>query len=36
MKRKALSLGVENRIDVYQLGNLLLYLLTGDSMDGEE
>ena len=36
LKRKALSLGMENRIDVYQLGNLLLYLLTGDSVDGED
>ncbi len=36
LKRKALSLGVENRIDVYQLGNLLLYLLAGDFIDGEE
>jgi tRNA A-37 threonylcarbamoyl transferase component Bud32/biopolymer transport protein ExbD len=34
--KKAKELGVENRIDVYQLGNLLLYILTGESIDGEE
>jgi serine/threonine protein kinase len=34
--RKSRETGLENRIDVYQLGNLLLYLLTGDSIDGEE
>lgn len=28
--------GVENRVDIYQLGNLLLYLLTGDALDGAE
>ncbi|MCE4625223.1 MAG: protein kinase [Desulfurococcales archaeon] len=28
--------GFENRVDVYQLGNLLLYLLTGETVDGEE
>jgi len=33
---KARSLGYENRIDVYQLGNLLLYLLTGETIDGED
>ena len=36
LKEKAKNAGVENRIDVYQLGNLLLYLLTGDTVDGEE
>ncbi|MEB3772124.1 MAG: hypothetical protein GSR82_00425, partial [Desulfurococcales archaeon] len=36
LRERALNAGVENRIDVYQLGNLLLYLLTGDSVDGEE
>jgi hypothetical protein len=34
--KKAKELGVENRIDVYQLGNLLLYILTSKSIDGEE
>jgi hypothetical protein len=36
IRRRARELGVENRIDVYQLGNLLLYMLTGESIDGEE
>jgi hypothetical protein len=36
LKRKARELGVENRIDIYQLGNLLLYILTGESIDGED
>jgi hypothetical protein len=36
LKRKAKELGVENRIDIYQLGNLLLYILTGESIDGED
>jgi len=36
LRRRAVERGLENRIDVYQLGNLLLYLLTGESMDGEE
>jgi len=35
LRRKAVERGLENRIDVYQLGNLLLYLLTGASVDGE-
>jgi ankyrin repeat protein len=34
--KKAKELGIENRIDVYQLGNLLLYILTSKSIDGEE
>ncbi len=34
IKAKAEELGYENRIDVYQLGNLLLYLLTGETLDG--
>jgi serine/threonine protein kinase len=36
LKRKAMGMGIENRIDIYQLGNLLLYILTGESIDGEE
>jgi serine/threonine protein kinase len=32
----AKELGVENRIDVYQLANTLLYMLTGESIDGED
>jgi hypothetical protein len=36
LKRKARELGVENRIDIYQLGNLLLYILIGESIDGED
>lgn len=36
LRARARELGVEHRVDVYQLGNLLLYLLTGDYVDGEE
>jgi hypothetical protein len=36
IRKKARELGVENRIDIYQLGNLLVYALTGESVDGEE
>jgi serine/threonine protein kinase len=36
IRKKARELGIENRIDIYQLGNLLLYVLTGESIDGEE
>jgi serine/threonine-protein kinase len=36
LRRKAVELGYENRVDVYQLGNLLLYLLTGENNDGED
>ena len=28
--------GYENRVDVYQLGNLVLYLLAGETVDGDE
>ena len=36
LRRRAVRLGLENRIDVYQLGNLILYLLAGESVDGED
>jgi hypothetical protein len=36
IRRKSRELGVENRVDVYQLGNTILYTLTGESIDGEE
>ena len=36
LRSKAVERGLENRIDVYQLGNLILYLLTGYSIDGED
>jgi Serine/threonine protein kinase len=36
VKKRARELSVENRIDVYQLANLIVYLLTGESIDGEE
>jgi hypothetical protein len=36
LKKKAMEMGIENRIDIYQIGNLLLYILTGESIDGEE
>lgn len=33
---RSLEEGYENRVDVYQLGNLILYLLTGETLDGYE
>ena len=36
LRREARRRGFENRIDVYQLGNLLLFLLTGKTVDGED
>jgi len=36
LKEKAVKEGLENRVDVYQLGNLILYLLTGTTIDGED
>ncbi len=36
IKLKAVELGIESRMDVYMLGNLLLYTLTGDTVDGED
>jgi hypothetical protein len=36
LRKKAMGMGIENRIDIYQIGNLLLYILTGESIDGEE
>jgi tRNA A-37 threonylcarbamoyl transferase component Bud32 len=36
IRKKARELGIENRIDIYQLGDLLVYTLTGESIDGEE
>jgi len=36
LARKASERGLEPRIDVYQLGNLVLYLLTGSTIDGRE
>lgn len=36
LRRRSVERGYENRVDVYQLGNLLLYLLTGEHIDGEE
>jgi serine/threonine protein kinase len=36
LRREARRLGLENRIDVYQLGNLLLYLSAGTLLDGED
>lgn len=32
--RRSVKEGYENRIDVYQLGNVILYLLTGETVDG--
>jgi len=36
LAKKASERGLESRIDVYQLGNLVLYLLTGSTIDGRE
>ncbi len=36
LKREAIRRGVENRVDVYQLGNILLELLAGETVDGSE
>ncbi len=36
LRRKAIERGLENRIDSYQIGNLMLYLLTGNTLDGED
>jgi len=36
LKREAIRRGVENRVDVYQLGNVLLELLIGETVDGGE
>ncbi|OYT53053.1 MAG: hypothetical protein B6U76_09050 [Desulfurococcales archaeon ex4484_217_2] len=36
LRREARRRGFENRIDVYQLGNLLLFLITGKTVDGED
>ena len=36
LRAKIVERGLENRIDVYQLANLILYLLTGETIDGED
>ncbi len=36
LRRRVVERGLENRVDVYQLGNIVLYLLTGYSVDGED
>jgi len=36
LRAKAIERGLENRIDVYQLANLILYLLLGETVDGED
>jgi len=36
LRRKAIELGLESRMDVYMLGNLILHVLTGESVDGED
>ena len=35
LRAKAVEAGMENRVDVYQLGNTLLEALTGEVIDGE-
>jgi len=36
LRRRAKERGLEQRIDVYQLGNLILYMLAGETLDGED
>jgi len=36
LKRVSVERGLENRIDVYQLANTILFTLTRESLDGEE
>jgi len=36
LRRRAYEKGVEHAVDVYQLANLILYMLTGETVDGEE
>jgi len=36
LRKRAKERGLEQRIDVYQLGNLVLYMLTGETLDGED
>jgi len=36
LREKAKERGLEQRVDVYQLGNLILYMLTGETLDGED
>ena len=36
LRRKAKQLGYENKMDIYMLGNLILYMLTGETVDGED
>ena len=36
LKRRSSEMALENMVDVYQLGNILLYLATGEFVDGEE
>jgi serine/threonine protein kinase len=36
LRKKAIGMGIGNRIDIYQIGNLRLYILTSESIDGEE
>jgi len=34
--RRAKDRWLEQRIDIHQLGNLILYMLTGETLDGED
>jgi serine/threonine protein kinase len=36
LEERAVKSGYQSKVDVYQLGNLLLYMLTGEKIDGEE
>jgi len=36
LRRESKRYGLENRIDIYQLGNLLLYMLVRKTIDGED
>jgi len=36
LRRRVAELGLEDRVDVYQLGSTLLHLATGEPLDGRE
>ncbi|NPA69326.1 MAG: serine/threonine-protein kinase [Crenarchaeota archaeon] len=36
LRRKSIELGLEHKIDIYQIGNIALALLIGETIDGEE
>ncbi len=36
LRRRSVELGLEHKIDIYQIGNIALALLIGETIDGEE